>query len=354
MRQVDVQRQKMYQFTHHLGDRVTHENLTPAAAAKRATDLLETTFQDAALYTPLADFTFRANHDDSFRCTRRPPTKAARSAESGGHNRSKEYLIPEGVPCPFLIEIGVMTADGRVRSSMTHKFRQINRFLELVDDIVPSLATGRELRVVDFGCGKSYLTFALHHFLTEIHGREVRIVGLDRKADVIAHCASLAVRLGCRGLEFHEGDIATHQETEPVDLAVSLHACDTATDDALAQAVRWRSRVILAVPCCQHELATKIDSPDLIPLLRHGLLREQFAALATDALRSLLLEACCYATQIVEFTDLEHTAKNILIRAVRRDRPNPAWQATRLAEYHQLQQLLGIETCAIDRLLASG
>ena len=245
-----------------------------------------------------------------------------------------------------------MTADGRVRSSMTRKFRQINRFLELVDDIVPSLAPGRELRIVDFGCGKSYLTFALHHLLTEIHGRDVRIVGLDRKADVMAHCASIAGRLECRGLEFREGDIATHQETEPVDLAVSLHACDTATDDALSQAVRWQSRVILAVPCCQHELARKIASPDLAPLLRHGLLHEQFAALATDGLRALALEACGYATQVVEFIDLEHTAKNILIRAVRRDRTDAEVQATRVAEYRAVQRLLGFESSYLDRLLA--
>ncbi|HEY3967443.1 MAG TPA: SAM-dependent methyltransferase [Planctomycetaceae bacterium] len=351
VRPVEVRRQKMYQFTHHLADRVTHENLTPAAAARRATELLNTTFQDAALYTPEADYAFRANRDDSFRCIRKPPTKAAPPVESGGHNRSKEYLIPDGVPCPFLIEIGVMTADGRVRSSMTRKFRQINRFVELVEDIVPSFAEGRELRVVDFGCGKSYLTFALHHLLTEIHGRDVRIVGLDRKADVMAHCANIAGRLGCRGLEFREGDIATHQETEPVDLAVSLHACDTATDDALAQAVCWRSRVILAVPCCQHELARKINSPDLAPLLRHGLLHEQFAALATDGLRSLALEACGYAAQVVEFIDLEHTAKNILIRAVRRDRPDTDLQATRLAEYRAVQRLLGFESSYLDRLL---
>ena len=351
VRPVEVQRQKMYQFTNHLADRVTHENLTPKAAARQAVKLLERTFQDAALYTPQADYSIRETSDGSFRSTRKPPTKAGTPADTAGHNRSKEHLIPEGIPCPFLIEIGVMTADGQVKSQMTRKFRQINRFLELVNDIVPSLSVGRELRIVDFGCGKSYLTFALHHLLTEIHGRPVRIVGLDRKADVMAHCAEIAERLGCQGLEFREGHIATHQEAEPVDLAVSLHACDTATDDALAQAVRWRSRVILAVPCCQHELAKKIDSPELAPLLRHGILREQFAALATDSLRSLALEACGYATQVVEFIDLEHTAKNILIRAVHRERPDRAKQAMRLAEYRAAQRLLGIESSYLDRLL---
>jgi len=245
----------------------------------------------------------------------------------------------------------VMTADGRVKSSMTHKFRQINRFVELVNDIVPSFEPERELRVVDFGCGKSYLTFALHHLLTEIHGRTVRIIGLDRKADVIGHCAEIARRLGCRGLEFREGDITDHRENDPVDLAVALHACDTATDDALAQALRWKTRVILAVPCCHHELAKKIDGGDLAPLMRHGILHERFAALATDALRSLVLEICGYATQVVEFIDLEHTAKNILIRAVRRDQLDPAHRAARLAEYNGLKRLLGIETPYLERIL---
>src|SRR5262249_36996839 len=241
-----------------------------------------------AVFTPMADPSIRARADGSFRWKSSPPSKAAEPEPA--HNRTKQYLIPEGVPCPFLIEIGVMTAEGRGEGSMTHKFRQINRFLELVDDIVPSLGTASELRVVDFGCGKSYLTFALHHLLTAIHGRTVRIIGLDRKADVIGHCAEIAARLGCRGLEFREGDIADHREDGPVDLAVSLPACDTATDDALAQALRWKTRVILAVPCCQHELAKTIDSAQLAPLVRHGILRERFAALATDALRSLVLE----------------------------------------------------------------
>jgi SAM-dependent methyltransferase len=349
VRPVVVQQRPAYQFTFQYDGRVTHENLDRPGAAKRAARLLEETFEDAALFTPTVDYSLRAGADGSYRCKSSPPSKSA--ASPAGHNRSKRYLIPEGIPCPFLIEIGVMTAEGRVKNSMTHKFRQINRFLELVDDIVPSLDPGRELRIVDFGCGKSYLTFALHHLLTVIHDRAVRIIGLDRKADVIGHCAVIAGRLGCRGLEFHEGDIAGHQENEPVDLAVSLHACDTATDDALAQALRWKTHVILAVPCCQHELAKEIDGADLVAIARHGILHERFAALATDALRSLVLEICGYTAQVVEFIDLEHTAKNILIRAVRRDRLDRAHRAARLVEYSALKQLLGIETPYLERIL---
>jgi SAM-dependent methyltransferase len=350
VRPVIVQERPVYQFTFHFPNRVTHENLDRPNAAQRAVRLLTETFEDAALYTATADYSLRAANG-SFRCISGPPTKSA--AAPAAHDRAKEYLIPSGVPCPFLIEIGVMTAEGRVKSSMTHKFRQINRFLELVDDIVPSLPTGRELRIVDFGCGKSYLTFALHHLLTNIHGRQVRIIGLDRKADVIRHCAEIVNRLGCQGLEFREGDIAGHHETEPVDLAVSLHACDTATDDALAQALRWQTKVILAVPCCQHELAKTIESCELAPLLRHGILHERFSALATDALRSLVLEICGYTTQVVEFIDLEHTAKNLLIRAVRRDQIDPLQRAARLREYESLKQALGIETPYLERILGS-
>ena len=351
VRPVVVQKRSAYQFTFHFPDRVTHENLERAPAAKRAVRLLEKSFEDAALYTSRADYSFRVTEDGSFRCKSGPPTKA--NAPVPAHNRSKGHLIPEGVPCPFLVEIGVMTPQGQVRNSMTHKFRQINRFLELVDDIVPSLESEGTLRVVDFGCGKSYLTFALHYLLTEIHGRAVRIVGLDKKPDVVRHCADLAGRLGCAGLEFREGDIAEHQESDPVDLAVSLHACDTATDDALAQAICWKSRVILAVPCCQHEFAKQIDGREIAPLIGHGILRERFAAIATDALRSLVLEICGYATQVVEFIDLEHTAKNILIRAVRRNHIDARQHEVHCEEYQALKRLLGIKSPAIERALGS-
>lgn len=349
IRPVVVQKKTAYQFTFHFADRVTHENLEQTPAAKRAVRLLEKSFEDAALYTSKADYSFRATGDGSFRCKTGPPTKA--QTPGPAHNRAKERLIPEGVPCPFLIEIGVMTPEGQVKSSMTHKFRQINRFLELVDDIVPALETGGALRVVDFGCGKSYLTFALHYLLTEIHGRKVQIVGLDKKPDVVRHCADLADRLSCDGLEFREGDIAEHQESNPVDLAVSLHACDTATDDALAQAIRWKSRVILAVPCCQHEFARQINGRELAPLIGHGILRERFAAIATDALRALVLEIEGYATQVVEFIDLEHTAKNILIRAVRRNHHDARKRAAHCEEYQALKRLLGIKAPAIERVL---
>lgn len=349
IRPIALREGNRFQFTSHFSDRVTHENLVPRQAAESALRLLRETFEHAAVYTTEADYAVRQRPDGTFKVKR---SAATRSSADASHNRQKSYLIPEGIPCPFLAEIGVMTAEGQVRRAMYHKFRQINRFLELVNDVVPELTAERELRVVDFGCGKSYLTFALHHLLTVVHRRRVQIVGLDCKSDVIRDCTGIAGRLGCTGLEFREGDIATHVTEGPVDLAVSLHACDTATDAALAQAMRWNTGVILSVPCCQHELAPQIRSDALQPILRHGILHERFAALATDALRALLLEAQGYSVQITEFIDLEHTPKNILIRAVRNPNLSDAWRDSRQTEYLQLSRMLGIESMTLEQELA--
>jgi SAM-dependent methyltransferase len=307
VRPVAIGGRELWQFTCHYPRRVTHENHESAAASRRARELLTSDFEQGALYTPTADYAIRACADGSFRVKSSPPTKSAVTAV---HDRGKDYLIPEGVPCPFLAEIGVMTPAGQVRRAMHHKFRQINRFLELVQDVVPALPETGDLRIVDFGCGRSYLTFALYHLLTAVHGRSVRIVGLDRQSDVIRTCSELAVRLGYEGLEFREGEISEYASTGRVDLAVSLHACDTATDAALAQGVRWNCAAILAVPCCQHELAPVVKVEWFAPLSRHGILHERFAALATDALRAALLEVHGYAAQVIEFIDMEHTAKN--------------------------------------------
>jgi hypothetical protein len=203
---------------------------------------------------------------------------------------------------------------------------------------------------LDFGCGKSYLTFALHHLLTQVQHRDVRMAGLDLKADVIGHCNDIARRLQCRGLQFHQGDIAGYRAGEKIDLAVSLHACDTATDEALAAAVRRQARVILAVPCCQHELAAQLDSPALSLLTEHGILRERLASLATDALRAKVLDLIGYRTQVVEFIDLEHTAKNLLLRAVRRDRP-AAPSPEEMAAYQDFKRLLGVRQFRLEAAL---
>ena len=232
------------------------------------------------------------------------------------HNRKKKYILEEGIPVPFLIDLGVMTQTGAIVHSHYDKFRQINRFLEYIEDILPALPTGRELRILDFGCGKSYLTFAIYYYLKVLKGYPVRITGLDLKEDVIRHCNDLAARYGYDKLEFLCGDIAYYDGCSQVDMVVTLHACDTATDYALAKAVGWGAKVILSVPCCQHELNKQMKNDLLSPILHYGILKERMAALMTDGLRAQILEAKGYRTQILEFIDMAHTPKNLLIRAV--------------------------------------
>ena len=237
------------------------------------------------------------------------------------HNRQKQYLMPEGTPLPFLVELGVMTPAGKVIASKYDKFKQINRYLEFIDDIVPALPKGRTVNIVDFGCGKSYLTFAMYYLLVSVKGLDVRITGLDLKKDVIENCNALAIKCGYDRLSFLHGDIARYESEDGKhpDMVVTLHACDTATDYALEKAVKWGASVIMCVPCCQHELNKQIECDILSPVMKYGLLKERFAALLTDGLRAEMLEASGYKTQILEFIDMEHTPKNILIRAVKRN-----------------------------------
>lgn len=345
-RPIELSGERRFQLAERRAKQEFHHNLTAKELLTRIADALGQQFQQGDLFSADADFSARVIRDGVVRLTRRKPSK---SAPPLTHDRRKQYLIPEGRPCPFLTEIGVMTPTGQVKASMQAKFRQVNRFLEFVDDVLPELPSTGVLHVIDFGCGKSYLTFALHYLLTELRGREVEIIGLDLKAEVVADCQRIAEKLGCRGLRFEVGDIAGYLATGIVDLSVSLHACDTATDAALAQAVRWQAKVILAVPCCQHEVFGLLSDDSLSGLLRHGILKERFAALATDALRAALLETVSYRTQIVEFIDLEHTPKNLLLRAVRADRPNPESPA----RYEQLKRQLNLDEFALERLLST-
>lgn len=235
------------------------------------------------------------------------------------HNRKKKYILDPGEKVGFLIDLGVQSQEGKIIHAKYDKFRQINRFLEFIEDVLPQLPKDREVTIVDFGCGKSYLSFAMYHYLKKLKGYQVHIIGLDLKEDVIAECSRLAGKYGYQGLDFYVGDIAHFQEVERVDMVVTLHACDTATDYALARAVQWNARVILSVPCCQHEMNRQLSCDALAPVLRYGLVKERMAALMTDAVRANLLEQYGYDTQILEFIDMEHTPKNILIRAVRKN-----------------------------------
>ena len=250
-------------------------------------------------------------------------------------NHRKHYLLPEDTPVPFLVLLGIMNDEGKVISSRYDKFRQINRFLEFIDDILPDFAdktaAGQPLRIADFGCGKSYLTFAVHYFLTEIRHINCEIEGLDLKEEVITYCNDMAKKLGLKGLIFHTGNIADYSGAKSPDIVITLHACDTATDYALKYAVERGARAILSVPCCQHQINTQLQMrgkaggatgevpAEYEPLLKWGIIREKFSSLVTDALRGEWLEAQGYKVQMLEFIDMEHTPKNILIRAVKKN-----------------------------------
>ena len=259
------------------------------------------------------------------------------------HNRKKKYILEEGKPVPFLVDLGVQTADGRTVKSRYDKFRQINRFLEFIADVMPILPKDRCVRIIDFGCGKSYLTFAMYYYQHELNGLDIRVTGLDLKEDVIRRCSALAEKYGYRKLDFRQGDIADFEGEDRVDMVVTLHACDTATDYALYKAVKWNASAILSVPCCQHEVNRQIRNETLEPMLKYGLVRERLSALVTDSVRACLLEEQGYDTQILEFIDMEHTPKNILIRAVKREkrRENTA-QKTGIKE---MTEFLQVNTC---------
>ena len=245
------------------------------------------------------------------------------------HNRKKHYLLDDATPYPFLIRLGVQTEDGKVKKQKYDKFKQINRFVEFIDDSLQYLPKDRTIRILDFGSGKSYLTFALYHYLKIEKGLNIRVTGLDLKKEVIEECNRIATDLQYDHLEFLVGDINDYNEETSVDMVVTLHACDVATDMALARAVKWGAKVILSVPCCQHELNRQLNTPALDIMLQHGLIRERFASLATDSIRAELLSLVGYDTQLLEFIDMEHTPKNVLIRAYYTGKKPTAEQRTR-------------------------
>lgn len=313
----------LFQIEEYTKTQVFHKNLTAGDASSYLTGKLssDTSSQTASFKNALVETkSFTANVLVSKKGTITIKKKMNASPKqtkiSLSHNRKKKYILEEGIPVPFLIDLGVMTQNGSIVNAHYDKFRQINRFLEYIEDILPSLPTGRELRILDFGCGKSYLTFAIYYYLKVLKGYPVRITGLDLKEDVIRHCNELAVKYGYDKLEFLCGDIAYYDGCSQVDMVVTLHACDTATDYALAKAVGWGAKVILSVPCCQHELNKQMKNDLLSPVLHYGILKERMAALMTDGLRAQILEANGYRTQILEFIDMAHTPKNLLIRAV--------------------------------------
>lgn len=342
----------VYQFSSFCGPKVFHDNLPPTEAEAKLIELLSEQFRQGMLQTDKADVQVLISKKGKAGILRKPPTKQA--VQTLQHNRKKQYLLEEGTPVPFLVELGIMNQEGKVLAKKYDKFRQINRFVEMIADVIPHLPKDRTLNILDFGCGKSYLTFALYHYLKETQGLDIRVIGLDLKEDVIRHCSGLAEKFGYEGLRFLVGDIAKYDELQQVDMVVTLHACDTATDAALEKAVRWGAAVILSVPCCQHELFNQMTNDILGPLLQHGILKERFSSLATDAIRAKLLELSGYKTQLLEFIDMEHTPKNVLIRAIKNPKPLPPNEREKLVQsYVAFRDFLNVNPY-LERVLEQG
>lgn len=312
-------REELYfQAEEFMGAQAFHKNLTGKECAFYLADLMEDRFGQLELESEKGIVRALVSKKGKMSLkVRRQQPKMEKTSRLTGHNRQKRYILEEGKPAPFLVDLGVMTEEGRVVKAKYDKFKQINRFLEFIEDILPRLKKDRENVIIDFGCGKSYLTFAMYYYLHELKAYPIRVIGLDLKQSVIDHCNSLSLRYGYDKLKFYHGDIASYEGVDQVDMVVTLHACDTATDYALAKAVRWGASVILSVPCCQHELNKQMKNDLLAPVLHYGIIKERMAALYTDALRAQVLENQGYRTQLLEFIDMEHTPKNILIRAVK-------------------------------------
>lgn len=382
VRPLEKQGELCFQLESFTKTQAFHENLTTEKAQKKLMSYMNS-FRQMQIETVGEACTVLVSKKGKISVKRKRRQKQAAPADLS-HNRKKRYILEEGICVPFLRDLGVMTEEGRIVQAKMDKFRQINRFLEFIEDILPQLDRDRELTILDFGCGKSYLTFAMYYYLHELKGYDIRVIGLDLKADVISHCGELAEKYGFEKLTFLQGDIADYDGVDRVDMVVTLHACDTATDYALAKAVGWNAGVILSVPCCQHELNAQLtgavrdgsredgqvsqvsqsghvsqDSGSgqgsrgsqsvrcadeiLGPVLKYGLLRERFAALLTDGLRAQYLESVGYETQVLEFIDMEHTPKNILIRAIKNNtrNENASYNIKKCEEFFGIEPTLG-------------
>ena len=331
------------QFTNYVGNQVLHENLNIYGAEEKLLSCMRADFKQMVLFTKDGDYQVLVSKKGKVKIICKEPTKKVVEIS---HNRQKQYILKEGTPYSFLTYLGVMTEEGKVKQQRYNKFKQLNRYLELVEDVIDNIDQDF-IRIIDFGCGKAYLTFALYHYLVEVLNKDVEIIGLDLKENVIEFGNETAKALGYDKLKFLKGDIQSFNEERPVDMVISLHACDTATDDSLIKGIQWGAKIIMAVPCCQHELFGKVNSDPLNGLLKYGIYKERISALLTDALRASLLEQNGYKVDAVEFISLEHTAKNIMLRAVKTDdEDKKAYE-----EYIKLKEIFGIKDFHMDRNL---
>ena len=338
------QKNNNYQIAKYTEKQVFHENITQEELSERCFELAENRYKQingiSATEEHIILISKKGNCTYKVKKTASDAVKL--SAKSEGHNRKKNYILKEGMNIAPLVDMGVFTKDGKVVNAMYDKYKQINRFIEIIDDEVSNLKV-EELNVIDFGCGKSYLTFVVYYYLTEVMQLKVNMIGLDLKEDVIEKCNQAAEKYQYSNLKFEVGDVNGFQAPFDVDMVITLHACDTATDFALYNAIQWNAKMIFSVPCCQHELNKQMKPENFTILSRYGIIKERFSALATDAIRGNLLEYCGYKTQLLEFIDFAHTPKNILIRAVRRPIVPKQVKENMLAEVHAMMQEFAFE-----------
>ena len=342
VRPVMIRDSLYFQVSRYTDKQVFHENMTAEDALETLSGWILHDFRQAQIR--MQDEMVTVLVSKKGKATIKSKKAACIETQNLEHNRKKQYIIEEGMAVPFMIDLGVMTESGKIIRTRYDKYRQINRFLEFIEDILPELPTDRTVHIIDFGCGKSYLTFAMYYYLKVLKHYDIRITGLDLKQKVIEDCQALADRYGYDGLQFLCGDIADYNGTDEVDMVVTLHACDTATDYALYKAVKWHASVILSVPCCQHELNQRMQCETLSGAFQYGLIKERTAALMTDAMRGQLLEMKGYKTQLLEFIDMEHTPKNILIRGVKSKGLLPkAARKQQMENYQKCRDFFGAE-----------
>ena len=301
-----------YQIEKYTDKQVFHENVDLDIFEEKFTEYLQNSYKQVSAWAENITYDLRISKKGKVHLGKKKASNQNLAKKS--HNKKKNYILKEGMIIEPLIDLGVFTKEGKVINSKYDKYKQINRFVEIIDDEIKK-NDYKELTILDFGCGKSYLTFVLYYYFVKIKNINVKMIGLDLKEDVIKKCNEIAKAYKYDNLHFELGDINGFKYNNKVDMVITLHACDTATDYALYNAVKWNAKMIFSVPCCQHELNSQMKSDELSIITRYGIIQERVAALMTDAVRANILEACGYKTQLLEFIDIAHSPKNILIRA---------------------------------------